>query len=302
MTNPQDSPAPSASSSWRQRSVRIKARLRGGVPFASGLVAALVAVALYGALVPPPRPLSQQDVNQSISSALASVTPGPAYSQRAYQAVAPSLVLVQTQDASSTAAPGGTPAPGSTAAPSGGIPAADGTLGSGVVVDASGDILTCLHVVADATSIQVTFADGTKSPATIQATQPEDDIAVLQATQPPANIVPAVLGNPRSVQIGSEAFVIGNPFGLYGSISAGIVSGLNRSYQLPNNGPELTGLIQVDAAVNPGDSGGPLVNRDGQVIGIVDALVNPTNEGVFIGIGLAVPIDVAGGAAGLPPD
>jgi S1-C subfamily serine protease len=157
-------------------------------------------------------------------------------------------------------------------------------------------------VVADATSIQVTFADGTKSPATIQATQPQDDIAVLQATQPPADLVPAVLGNPRSVQVGSEAFVIGNPFGLYGSISAGIVSGLNRSYQLPNNGPQLTGLIQVDAAVNPGDSGGPLVNRDGQVIGIVDALVNPTNQGVFIGIGLAVPIDVAGGAAGLPPD
>jgi S1-C subfamily serine protease len=265
-------------------------------------MAALVAVALYGVLVPAPRPLSQQDVNQSVASALASVTPGPADSQRAYQAVAPSLVLVQTQDASSTAAPGGTPAPGSSAAPSGGIPAADGTLGSGVVVDASGDILTCLHVVADATSIQVTFADGTKSPATIQATQPQDDIAVLQATQPPADLVPAVLGNPRSVQVGSEAFVIGNPFGLYGSISAGIVSGLNRSYQLPNNGPQLTGLIQVDAAVNPGDSGGPLVNRDGQVIGIVDALVNPTNQGVFIGIGLAVPIDVAGGAAGLPPD
>jgi S1-C subfamily serine protease len=259
-------------------------------------VAALVAVALYGVLVPAPRPLSQQDVNQSVASALASVTPGPADSQRAYQAVAPSLVLIQTQDASSSAAPG------SSAAPSGGIPAADGTLGSGVVVDASGDILTCLHVVADATSIQVTFADGTKSPATIQATQPQDDIAVLQATQPPANIVPAVLGNPRSVRVGSEAFVIGNPFGLYGSISAGIVSGLNRSFQLPNNGPQLTGLIQVDAAVNPGDSGGPLVNRDGQVIGIVDALVNPTNQDVFIGIGLAVPINVAGGAAGLPPD
>jgi len=114
--------------------------------------------------------------------------------------------------------------------------------------------------------------------------------------------VPAVLGNPRSVQVGSEAFVLGNPFGLYGSMSAGVISGLNRSFQLPNNGPQLTGLIQIDAAVNPGNSGGPLVNRDGQVIGIVDGLINPTNEGVFIGIGLAVPIDVAGGAAGLPPD
>ena len=109
-----------------------------------------------------------------------------------------------------------------------------------------------------------------------------------------------MLGNPRSVQVGSEAFVLGNPFGLDGSISSGVVSGLNRSFQLPNDGPTLTGLIQVDAAVNPGNSGGPLVNRDGQVVGIVAALINPTNQDVFIGIGLAVPIDVAGGAAGLP--
>jgi S1-C subfamily serine protease len=104
------------------------------------------------------------------------------------------------------------------------------------------------------------------------------------------------------VQVGSEAFVVGNPFGLSGSISAGVISGLGRSFQLPNNGPLLQGLIQVDAAVNPGSSGGPLVNRDGQVIGIVSALINPTSQDVFIGIGLAVPIDVAGGAAGLPLD
>jgi S1-C subfamily serine protease len=265
-------------------------------------VAALLAVALYGALVPAPRPLNQQDVSQSISQALASITPGPADSQRAYQAVAPSLVLIETQGSGGTPAPSASTLPRNSAVPTGAIPAADVTLGSGVVVDSAGDILTCLHVVADATSIQVTFADGTKSEATIQATQPQNDIAVLQAAQPPADIVPAVLGNPRSVQVGSEAFVLGNPFGLYGSMSAGVISGLNRSFQLPNNGPQLTGLIQIDAAVNPGNSGGPLVNRDGQVIGIVDGLINPTNEGVFIGIGLAVPIDVAGGAAGLPPD
>ena len=302
MANPQDSPAPSASRFWRRRPLRIRTRLRRGVPFASGLVAALLAVALYGALVPAPRPLNQQDVSQSISQALASITPGPADSQRAYQAVAPSLVLIETQGSGGTPAPSASTLPRNSAVPPGAIPAADVTLGSGVVVDSAGDILTCLHVVADATSIQVTFADGTKSEATIQATQPQNDIAVLQAAQPPADIVPAVLGNPRSVQVGSEAFVLGNPFGLYGSMSAGVISGLNRSFQLPNNGPQLTGLIQIDAAVNPGNSGGPLVNRDGQVIGIVDGLINPTNEGVFIGIGLAVPIDVAGGAAGLPPD
>jgi serine protease DegQ len=281
-----------------------------------GIAAALVAVMLYGAMVPGPKPLTQQDVSTRISQALASVTPAPALSQRAYQAVQPSLVLVVAQVPGGSAipgsstVPGGSAIPGSSASPAdttptstptpAGVATADGSMGSGVVVDASGDILTCLHVVANATSIEVTFADGTKSPATIQATQPENDIAVLRATQPPATIVPAVLGNPRSVQVGSEAYVLGSPFGLSGSISSGIVSALNRSFQLPNNGPLLQGLIQVDAAVNPGSSGGPLVNRAGQVVGIVSALINPTNEGVFIGIGLAVPIDVAGGAAGLP--
>jgi S1-C subfamily serine protease len=260
------------------------------VPFASGAAAALVGVALYGVLLPGPKPLSRQDVTQSITRALASLTPAPADAQLVYQAVAPSLVLVEAQNA------------GPTASPSGITGVSDGALGSGVVVDGAGDILTCLHVVAGSTAIQVTFADGTTSPATIQTTEPANDIAVLRASQLPANLVPAVLGNPRSVQVGSEAFVLGNPFGLYGSISSGVISGLNRSFQLPGNGPQLQGLIQIDAAVNPGNSGGPLVNRNGQVVGIVTALINPTKEDVFIGIGLAVPIDVAGGAAGLPPD
>ena len=84
-------------------------------------------------------------------------------------------------------------------------------------------------------------------------------------------------------------------------MSVGVVSALDRSFRVPKTGRVLHGLIQIDAAVNPGNSGGPLVDRDGHVIGIVTALLNPTDEDVFIGIGLAVPIDVAGGAAGLPP-
>jgi S1-C subfamily serine protease len=103
------------------------------------------------------------------------------------------------------------------------------------------------------------------------------------------------------MRIGSDAFVVGNPFGLTGSMSAGVVSGLDRSFRAPGSGTVLHGLIQVDAAVNPGNSGGPLVDRSGAVVGIVTALINPTEDDVFIGIGLAVPIDVAGGAAGLPP-
>ena len=168
------------------------------------------------------------------------------------------------------------------------------------MIDDRGDIMTALHVIAGASAIRVTFADGSTSPAVATTTRPDLDIAVLQASSPPAGLQPAVLGNPGSVRVGSEAYVVGNPFGLYGSMSTGVVSALGRSFTLPDGGRTLTGLIQVDAAVNPGNSGGPLLNRDGQVIGIVDALVNPTREDVFVGIGLAVPIDVAGGAAGLP--
>jgi S1-C subfamily serine protease len=170
-----------------------------------------------------------------------------------------------------------------------------------VIVTDGGQILTALHVVDGATDIQVTFADGSTSGATVAARQPESDIALLLPDSPPAQVVPATLGNPRSVQIGSEAFIVGNPFGLSGSLSAGVVSGLGRSFQQPGSNRVIKGLIQVDAAVNPGSSGGPLVDRDGRVVGIVTALVNPTRQDVFIGIGLAVPIDVAGGAAGLPP-
>ncbi|MGZ6273351.1 MAG: S1C family serine protease, partial [Candidatus Limnocylindrales bacterium] len=258
-------------------------------------MAAFLGLMLYGALVPGPRPLTASDVNRSIASALASETPPPAFSRLVYQAVEPSLVLIESQPLVVSGGSNGvqpaalasaSPSPSPTASPG----ASDATLGSGVVVDAGGDILTCLHVVANASSIQVTFADGTKSPATVVSTQPANDIAVLKASQPPAKIVPAVLGNPRNVQVGSEAFVLGNPFGLAGSMTSGVISGLDRSFQLPNGGPTLTGLIQVDAAVNPGSSGGPLVNRDGQVIGIVDALVNPTDQDVFIGIGLAVAL------------
>ncbi len=301
----------------RARPRRLRRRLGSAVPFGLGIVLTLLVAGAYGAMSHGPAPISPGDVSQEIASALASVTPPPAYSQTVYLAVEPSLVLVQTENttaadlstvalaASPNPSPGPTTAGGSPAPSPGAAGSSPGTapsagLGSGVVIDTSGDILTCLHVVSGATSIKITFADGTVSTATIASSQPASDIAVLKPASLPAKLVPAVLGNPRSVQVGNEAYVLGSPFGLYASMSSGVISGLNRSFQLPNNGPTITGLIQIDAAVNPGNSGGPLVNRDGQVIGIVSGLVNPTDQGVFIGIGLAVPIDVAGGAAGLP--
>ena len=245
------------------------------------MAAAFVTLLLYHILVPGPHQLTKREVSVSVAQALASATPPPAFSARVYQVIQPSLVLVQAQ-----------------ASGTNGTVAQD--LGSGVIVDAQGDILTSLHVVSQATAIHLTFADGTQSPAQVTTAQPQDDIAVLRALQPPARIVPATLGNPNTMRVGDEAFVVGNPFGLYGSMSAGVISGFNRSFQPVGSASKLQDLIQIDAAVNPGNSGGPLLNRDGEVIGIVTGLVNPTKQDVFVGVGFAVPITVAGAAAGAP--
>ncbi len=250
--------------------------------FAWGVLAALVAVLLYSLLSPKPHVLTTQEVNTSIAQAMASATPLPAFSALVYQAIRPSFVLIQTNEVDKEGKSGR-------------------GIGSGVIVTDNGDILTALHVVANATDIKVTFADGTEASAQIAVKQPENDIAVLQPSQLPEQVVPATLGNPNAMSVGDEAYAVGNPLGLYGSMSAGVISGFNRSFKNPDGQNKLTGLIQFDAAVNPGNSGGPLLNRAGEVIGIVTALVNPTEQDVFIGIGFAVPITTAGGAAGLPP-
>ena len=261
---------------------RLRPYFRSGTLFLSGVLAVLAALLLYNALFPAPPQLTTNEVNDSIVQALTSATPPPAFSARVYQIIRPSLVFIRAQ----------------TAAANGELE--DG-IGSGVVINDRGDILTSLHVVADASEIRLTFADGTESRAQVIASQPENDIAVLSARRPPAQLVPATLGNPYAMRVGDEAFVVGHPLGLYGSMSVGVISGFDRSFRSQNSGRRLQGLIQIDAAVNPGNSGGPLLNRHGQVVGIVAALANPTEQDFFIGIGFAVPITVAGGAAGLPP-
>jgi S1-C subfamily serine protease len=268
---------------WRLRLRRFRAQLRRAAPFASGVLAALVALLLYNALVPAPQPLTARDVNDTVAQALASATPPPAYSAQVYQVIRPSLVLIQTES-------------------SGENDKTKHGLGSGVVVNDAGAILTSLHVVTESDSIQVTFADGTESSAEIVLSQPENDIAVIQTDRLPEILVPAILGNPGAMRVGDEAFAVGNPFGLYSSLSAGVISGFDRSFKPVSSTLELHGLIQIDAAVNPGNSGGPLLDRNGTVVGIVTGIVNPSEEDFFVGIGFAVPINVAlgGGGGSLP--
>ena len=178
----------------------------------------------------------------------------------------------------------------------------DAAAGAGVIVDDQADILTSLHIVKDAKTITVKFSDGSEALAEVTGSLADKDIAVLHPASAPAKLVPATLGDPSRLAIGSPAFVIGHPFGLTGSLSAGVISGLGRSLSGPGLATPLTGLIQFDAAVNPGNSGGPLVDSNGEVVGIVTGLVNPAGQKVFSGIGFAVTIDQASGALGLPLD
>ena len=255
-------------------------------PYLTGGLVALSGVLLYGTLAPQAAaPDPARTWTRPWREALASVTPPPAFSEFVYQAVQPSLVLIQTKGPPGRRRPDG-----------------EGGLGSGVVVNLDGDILTSLHVVADATEIKLTFADGTKSPGRDRRQQPEHDIAVIRATRPPANLRARGPRRSRRGPAGQRGLRDGQPVrALRLDERAASSPALDRSFQLPDSDQVLTGLFQIDAAVNPGNSGGALTDRDGHVIGIVTALVNPTEEDVFIGIGLAVPIDVAGGAAGLPP-
>lgn len=274
-------PSLTGSEKRRDRFARMRARIQRGLPFLSGVLASLLALFLYNAVSRSPQ-LTQQDLSTAVAVALASATPRPPDSVFVYQVIQPSLVLIQTERNGSGSE-------------------VDQGLGSGVIVNDNGEILTSLHVVEGARKIKLTFADGTQADGTILSAQPEIDIAVLGASQLPELYVPATIGNAGGLRVGDDAYVVGNPFGLYSSMSAGVISGFDRVFQPPNADQAIHGLIQVDAAINPGNSGGPLLNRSGHVVGIVTGIVNPTEESFFVGIGFAVPINIAAGGGGMPP-
>ena len=277
--------APSRRERWRQVRQRWARQLQQprALWSALALMGLLWAVTLAVALRPGDRRLTQDDINAAVLHTLENTTlPSPA--AKAAEAVRGSIVRVQSF-----------------------VRAKDGKgetehgVGTGVVIVDKGVILTNLHVVQGAEIIKVTFADGLESTASIRGLQPENDLAVLQAHQIPDDLHAATMRSTQDLAPGEQVVAVGFPFGIGPSVSAGVVSGLKRSFRSPESQQSIENLIQFDAAANPGNSGGPLVTMDGQVVGIVTAILNPTPARTFIGIGFAVPIENAASAVGLHP-
>jgi serine protease DegQ len=250
-----------------------------------------------------PKPLTQKDIDRAVLHTL-SKTNLPAPAAKAYAAVRGSVVKVigysrpegKTAERKAETGPKGKPLVG----PEYEEPDERG-VGSGVVILENGTILTNLHVVYGSRRIKVIFADGLESDADIVGLQPQHDLAVLKARRIPDDLHPATLRSTSDLAPGDRVTAVGFPFGIGPSVSHGVVSGLKREFRSPEGQRILTNLIQFDAAANPGNSGGPLVTDDGEVVGIVTAIYNPTQERFFVGIGFAVPIENAAQAVGLPP-
>ncbi|MBL0727506.1 S1C family serine protease [Piscinibacter sp. HJYY11] len=256
------------------------------------------------AFAPGSQVLTQKDIDASVRRSLEK-DPLPSAYAKAHAAIAPSVVRVEGDDGpdDAPAQPQSTPktAKKKPGTEGGGPPLPNHATGTGVVIVDNGTILTNLHVVAGSKRLKVTFADGSESEATLVGAQPEHDLAVLRARSIPDDLVAATMRSTADLQPGDEVIAVGFPFGIGPSVSGGVVSGLKREFRSPQGQRKLTNLIQFDAAANPGNSGGPLVTMDGSVVGIVTAILNPSEQRTFIGIGFAVPIENAAAAAGMPP-
>ncbi|MEZ5621016.1 MAG: trypsin-like peptidase domain-containing protein [Burkholderiaceae bacterium] len=287
-----DAGAPAAASpagrGWR----RWIARHPGPWSAAVGSIATLAGVALLLAMQPGSRVITQEHIDEAVRASLEK-EPLPSAAARAYETILPSVVRVTgLMDEDDDGADDGANAEAL---------ALDRSLGTGVVIIDNGTILTNLHVVSGAKRIKVKFFEGTESDAQLVGVQAENDLAVLRASRIPDDMLPAVMRSTGDLRPGDQVIAVGHPFGIGPSVSAGVVSGLRREFRSDEGERVLSNLIQFDAAANPGNSGGPLVTMDGQVVGIITAILNPGEERTFIGIGFAVPIESAAQAAGLPP-
>ncbi len=162
--------------------------------------------------------------------------------------------------------------------------------GSGSIIDKKGNILTNFHVIEGAQFLEVTLNDGSKWKASIVGTDPGNDLAVIKINAPENKLTVIPAGDSDKIQVGQRVLAIGNPFGLQGTLTTGIISSLGRTMKA-RDGRLMQNIIQTDASINPGNSGGPLLNTKGEIIGINTAIFSPV-EG-SIGIGFAIPVNVA---------
>lgn len=269
----------STASRWRALCVRYERPLWVG----AAAMLALLIVLTHAALQRSSPPITQEDISAAVLHTLETATL-PAAAAKAYEIIQPSIVRVRRMEPDKA-----------------GSEDIEKGVGTGVVIVDKGIILTNLHVVLGAKRVQVVFADGLESDATVTGIRPEHDLAVLQADKIPDDLIAATMRSTADLALGDPVVAVGFPFGIGPSATAGVVSGLRREFVSPEGKRLLTNLIQFDAAVNPGSSGGALVTSRGEVVGIVTAILNPTRQRFFVGIGFAVPIENAAAAAGVPP-
>ncbi len=276
-------------------------RRRGTLIAASTVALALLAGfgggALAAGLNDPTTPAASALTTTVTSPTASSVTPAPSGSvQQVADAILPSVVSVLSSSSTSAGE------------------------GSGIILSADGQILTNNHVIEGATDLQVQFNDGSTAKATVVGADPVDDLAVIKA-EGKSGLTPATLGTSADLQVGQDVVAVGSPLGLSATVTAGIVSALNRPVatsnaqnqqrqQLPGFGQQdqsqaaptaslstVINAIQTDAAINPGNSGGPLVDMSGKVIGVNSAIASlssgASGESGSIGVGFAIPIDQA---------
>jgi S1-C subfamily serine protease len=246
------------------------------------LMAGLLIASQWGLLRTTPPALSQKTIDAAVLRSL-STQKLPSQVARAAEKIRPSVVRVVSFALNKKGEP------------------VESGVGTGVVIVDKGVILTNLHVVKGAHSVRLVYADGSTSVATVTGAQPENDLAVLQAQTVPDDLIAATLRGTGDLVPGDHVVAVGFPFGIGPSTSSGVISGLGRTFRSGDGESDIGNLIQFDAAANPGNSGGPLVTMDGEVIGVVTGILNPTNHRTFLGIGFAVPIESAAAAAGLPP-
>jgi S1-C subfamily serine protease len=278
------SPAPASDAPAAAARLGFVKRHERALMFIGGVAFALALLVARDAMRPAPRELTQDDIDNAVLYTMEN-KPLPSRAAKAAEAVMNSVVRVRGYDEFDE--------PGGDEQMQG--------VGTGVVVIDNGTILTNLHVVSGSKRVTVTFFDGSESDVDLLKTYPENDLAVIRAKTIPDDLEAATLGSTANLRPGDEVVAIGFPFGIGPSTSAGVVSGLDRAFRSPQGKQVMTGLIQFDAAVNPGNSGGPLITMDGEVVGIVTALLNPTPARTFIGIGFAATIESAGSAVGIPP-